>query len=122
MHKIHQYCIDAQILTGAHKGEHVLIPRIKLSPSDVNLPFTLERIQLPLWLAYCLTINKAQGQTFNKLGIFLPKPVFSHGQLYVAFSRARSFENIHIQLNKTPNQGLFRKKYLTKNIVFPEVF
>ena len=83
---LHERVIDAKILTGANKGDLVLIPRLKLAPSDVNLPFTLERTQFPLRLSYCMTINKSQGQTFSRLGIFLPSPVFAHGQLYVAFS------------------------------------
>ena len=35
-----------------------------------------------------MTMNKAQGQSINNLGVHLPQPVFSHGQLYVALSRA----------------------------------
>ena len=64
-------CIQASILPGANQ---VLIPHIKLAPSDMNLPFVLERHQLPLRLAYSMTINKAQGQTFEKV---VPSPVFS---------------------------------------------
>ena len=33
---------------GKNRGEIILIPRIKLAPSDINLPFVLERNQLPL--------------------------------------------------------------------------
>ena len=79
---LHERVIDAKISTGANKGDLVLIPRPKLAPSDVNLPFTLERTQFPLRLSYCMTINTSQGQTFSRLGIFLPSPVFAHGQLY----------------------------------------
>ena len=31
----------------------------------------------------CITINKAQGQMFDRVEIYLPEPVFSHGQLHV---------------------------------------
>ena len=35
-----------------------------------------------------MTTNKAQGEIRNNVGVYLPQPVFSHGQLYVALSRA----------------------------------
>ena len=34
-----------------------------------------------------MTINKAQGLTLRKVGVHVGEDVFSHGQLYVAFSR-----------------------------------
>lgn len=121
VHRLHSHVLDAEILTGSNKGNRVLIPRITLAPSDVTLPFTLKRVQFPIRLAYSMTINKSQGQTFDTLGIYLPAPVFSHGQLYVAFSRARSFSNVHVQLGQTNTQGVFGGMHVTQNIVYKEV-
>ena len=43
-----------------------------------------------------MTVNKAQGQTIPNVGVYLLEPVFSHGQLYVALSKATSRSNIRI--------------------------
>jgi ATP-dependent DNA helicase PIF1 len=43
-----------------------------------------------------MTINKTQGQTIPIVGVYLPEPVFSHGQLYVMLSRATAKSNIKI--------------------------
>ncbi len=94
---------------------------VKLAPSDANLPVTLQRMQFPVRLAYSMTINKSQGQTFDKLGIYLPAPVFSHGQLYVAFSRARGYSYISIKVDNNSSQGLFSNKTLTQNVIYREV-
>ena len=40
------------------------------------------------------------------VGIHLPEPVFSHGQLYVAFFRATSREGVKVNVEETNNQGL----------------
>jgi hypothetical protein len=71
---MHHHSIEASLISGALTGRHVLIPRIKLAPSDPNLPFTLERNQFPVRLSYAMTINKWQGQTFEKVVLFLPEP------------------------------------------------
>lgn len=49
--------------------------------------------QLPLMLAWGITIHKAQGKTFDRLAIDLPAS-FAHGQTYVALSRATSLSSL----------------------------
>lgn len=53
--------------------------------------------QYPLALAWALTIHKAQGQTLPQCVIDLADGgTFAEGQLYVALSRARSLESLHL--------------------------
>ena len=61
-----------------------------------------------------MTINKAQGQTLNQVGIYLPQPVFAHGQLYVALSRVTSYQNIKVLIDNS-------ETCQTRNIVYDEV-
>jgi ATP-dependent exoDNAse (exonuclease V) alpha subunit len=49
-----------------------------------------------------LTINKSQGQTFDKICLYLSRPVFSHGQLYIALSRVRSLDSLSVVSEKNP--------------------
>uniref|UniRef100_A0A0L8I1E4 DNA helicase Pif1-like 2B domain-containing protein n=1 Tax=Octopus bimaculoides TaxID=37653 RepID=A0A0L8I1E4_OCTBM len=101
---MHQHLIEASLVSGSLIGRHVFIPRIKLAPSDPNLPFTLEKTQFPVCLSYAMTINKSQGQTFE-VGLVLPQPVFSHRQLYVAYSRAFKLSDVRVKVMKTDRQG-----------------
>ena len=80
------------------ENEYVYIPRIPfIIPSDLtSLEFDFKRTQFPLQLAFAMTINKSQGQSFDRVGIYLQSPVFSHGQLYVAFSRARKADEVRV--------------------------
>jgi ATP-dependent DNA helicase PIF1 len=83
-----QHVIETKVATGPAKGQQVFIPRLSITPLDTErMPFTLRCRQFPVCPAFAMTINKAQGQTLKMVGIFLPKPVFTHGQLYVAMSR-----------------------------------
>ncbi len=57
--------------------------------------------QLPIMLAWGITIHKAQGKTFERLAIDLPQS-FAHGQTYVALSRATSLAGIVLKRPLTP--------------------
>ena len=105
---LRQHVIEAVILDGPFKKEHVFIPRIPIF-SD-KLSFKFKRLQFPVRLSFAMTINKSQGQTLKIAGLDLSSPCFSHGQLYVGCSRVGSRENLFIL---APNGK-------TTNIVYPE--
>ena len=53
-------------------------------------------VQYPLMLAWAVTIHKGQGKTLEKVRIDLGEGAFGYGQVYVALSRCRSLEDIHL--------------------------
>jgi ATP-dependent exoDNAse (exonuclease V) alpha subunit len=65
-------------------------------------------------LYFAITINKAQGQSLQKVDINLRQPVFTHGQFYVAFSRVTDVANLDVLLP-------YRGSGMVKNIVYPEI-
>jgi ATP-dependent exoDNAse (exonuclease V) alpha subunit len=72
-----------------------------------------------------MTINKSQGQTFDKVGINLKTTVFSHGQLYVAFSRAKRSSDVKVSITDSGRQGKLLKRSertFTHNCVYKEIF
>lgn len=85
--------IVAEIGVGHRKGSCVNIYRTfsKRRFHQGNVEFI--RRQFPIALAFSITINKALGLDFKRAGIYFPRGVFSHGQLYVAFSRVPDIQN-----------------------------
>ncbi|XP_016164481.1 uncharacterized protein LOC107607002 [Arachis ipaensis] len=108
--------IGATVVTGRNIGDK--ISRMNLIPSDLGLPFKFQRRQFPLIICFAMTINKSQGQSLSHVGLYLPKSVSTHGQLYVALSRIKSRSGFRVLiLDEYGNP-----KSLTINVVFKEIF
>ena len=86
--RIHPKCVEIELFGGRNEGSREFIPRIPPHTTDSNLPFILARYQFPLRPCFAMSINKCQGHTLLRVGIYLAQSVFSHGQLYVAMSRS----------------------------------
>jgi hypothetical protein len=92
--------------------QEYIIPRIDFThvlPSG----HTLLRRQFPLAPAYSTTIHSCQGLTYDKIGIDLTSPVFTHGQLYTALSRIRHREHAKVRVREN--------ECTTANITFEEI-
>jgi ATP-dependent exoDNAse (exonuclease V) alpha subunit len=110
--------LEAEILGGEHNGEIAFIPRITMTPSGNtnDFAFILSRLQFPIRLALAISINKAQGQSVKYVGVDLRVPVFTHGQLYFALSRATSRSRVKVLLPPRSRENR------TLNVVFPQIF
>ena len=61
-----------------------------------------------------MTIHKSQGQTLNKVAVWLQEHCFGHGQLYVAASRVGNPDNIKFFVKR--KEGHI--EYATRNVVY----
>jgi ATP-dependent exoDNAse (exonuclease V) alpha subunit len=52
--------------------------------------------QIPLRLAWAVTVHKSQGQTYDEVVIDMGRGAFSPGQTYVALSRVRSLDGLYL--------------------------
>jgi hypothetical protein len=68
-----------------------------------------------------MKINKSQAQSLNMVGLYLPKgtkQVFTHGQLYAAFSRVTRRDGLRVMVNDEDSE----EDDVVNNIVYEEIF
>ena len=118
--RVGQKVLECSLLNGVNKGQRVFIPKVKLEPSDLELGFRFFRYQFPVRLSYSMTIHKAQGQSMERVVVYLGNDVFTHGQLYTALSRVKNGNNLKIDTcgrHDFDDAG----RFFIRNIVYREL-
>ena len=83
--------------------------------------------QFPVKLAWAMTINKAQGQSLDRVEVMWVAAVFAHGQLYVALSRGRACLAVRVWVQDTDKHGYFagdgdtEEGVYTDNVVYKDI-
>lgn len=100
----------------------VYLHRMPLDPPDDVFEVPWRRRQFPVKLAFAMTINKSQGKTLNKVGLYLRLPCFGHGQLYVALSRVGHPDHLRVCFYDTAAdediEVELRRGTTTSNVVY----
>ena len=80
-----RYLVEEEFNEGTGKFDETLVPEI-----------LAEFKQIPLRLAWAVTVHKSQGQTYDEVIIDMGAGAFSSGHTYVALSRVRSLEGLYL--------------------------
>lgn len=88
--------LEDRVRVETDKGDVVDVCEHEWSITGSNGRVLATMSQIPLKLAWALTVHKAQGMTLDWM-CFEPSGTFAEGQTYVALSRARSLDGLSLQ-------------------------
>lgn len=77
------------------KRELTIVEKATFKVENLDREVQSRRDQIPLILAWAMSIHKSQGQTIQRVKVDLGR-VFEKGQIYVALSRATSLEGLQV--------------------------
>ena len=72
------------------------VPEMCVFYTPIRGDIYLQRIQIPLKVGYALSIHASQGMTLDCAAVDIGSRIFSSGQLYVALSRVKTLEGLHL--------------------------
>ena len=76
--RLDEHVIEVTPLSGKSATKKILIGRMLITPSNNRLPMKFQRRQYPITIYFAMTINKSQEQSLSIVGLYLPRPVFTH--------------------------------------------
>ena len=85
--------VTVRLMSGA---DIAVVPFLSQQPLPFEKGLVLVYAQLPLMLAWGITIHKAQGMSLDFADVDIGGDIFADGQAYVALSRARSLEGLSL--------------------------
>lgn len=101
-------CLDNFVRVRKDNGDEItvfphkwVVYDVKTTEGSISKKEIGNYTQIPLKLAYCVTMHKTQGQTYEK-AVITPSS-FTYGQLYVALSRVTSFDGVILTQPITEN-------------------
>ncbi|NBQ97764.1 MAG: helicase [Microbacteriaceae bacterium] len=80
-----KYLVEEEFNEATGKFDETIVPEI-----------LAEFKQIPLRLAWAVTVHKSQGQTYDEVIVDMGSGAFSSGHTYVALSRVRSLDGLYL--------------------------
>ncbi|KAG0715829.1 hypothetical protein GWK47_011040 [Chionoecetes opilio] len=103
--------LQLQVIPGPSRGDDFYLSRVPIiTQAASGTRFRRRRLQFPICVPFTMTINKCQGQTKSYVGVNLPTPLFTYGQLYVSLSRVGCANAVEV----------LEHPGITRNVVYRE--